>query len=315
MFPTLKQQLFEAGPRAGYSQLRVVFGHIRPTIYAHPEYRTYIQAMAELFGQWQASNVPHLESLGMGSHPKQLIEVLSEDLLRVFTEVRLIDKYDIYQHLMSYWTDTMQDDVYMIALDGWKASSDLIPTQLIIHRYLAADQQIIESLEAAREGSTRQMEEMDEEQGGEGGLLEETKNEKGKITKVSVRARLKDIFTDLDSEDERTILNAYLDLLEQETEARKKVKDAHEKLDAKVVAKYKTLSEDEVKTLVVDDKWLNTLMYDIQAELNHISQALTGRINELAERYATPLPRLSEEVEVLSSKVDAHLKKMGFVWQ
>jgi type I restriction enzyme M protein len=41
---------------------------------------------------------------------------------------------------------------------------------------------------------------------------------------------------------------------------------------------------------------------------------LTGRVKELAERYATPLPRLTEKVEVLSSKVDEHLKRMGFVW-
>ena len=102
----------------------------------------------------------------MGSHPKQLIEVLSEDLLRVFTEARLIDRYDVYQHLMSYWTDTMQDDVYMIALDGWKANSDLIPPQLIINRYFAAEQQNIEKLEAARDAITNRLEELDEEYGG-----------------------------------------------------------------------------------------------------------------------------------------------------
>ena len=49
-----------------------------------------------------------------------------------------------------------------------------------------------------------------------------------------------------------------------------------------------------------------------QSELDRVSQALTGRILLLAERYGTPLPRLVEEVDTLSSKVDAHLKKMGF---
>jgi len=74
------------------------------------------------------------------------------------------------------------------------------------------------------------------------------------------------------------------------------------------------LSEDEVKTLVVEDKWLTTLASDVQTELNRISQALTRRIKELAERYATPLPKLSEDVEVFSDKVELYLKKMGFVW-
>src|SRR3989441_5569180 len=144
---------------------------------------------------------------------------------------------------MSYWTDTMQDDVYMIALDGWKANSDLIPPQLVINRYFATDQQTIEKLEAANETIALKMEELDEEHGSEGELLEEAKNEKGKITKASVKVRLKDIFADPDATDERTILNAYLDLLEQETEASKKIKDAQKALDAKVTARYKVLSE------------------------------------------------------------------------
>ncbi len=314
VFPTLKQQLFEAGPRTGYSQLRVDVAQIKPTILTHPEFVTYFQTVTALFEQWQTSNMPCLKGLGIGSHPKQLIEVLSEEMLQVFAEARLIDKYDVYQHLMSYWTDTMQDDVYMIALDGWKANNDLIPPQLIINRYFDTDQQIIETLEAAREAIALKMEELDEEHSGEGGLLEEMKNEKGKITKASVKVRLKDIFGDPDAEDERALLNEYLDLLEQETEASKKIKDAQKALDAKVTARYKVLCENEVKTLVVEDKWLATLASDLQSELNRISQALTGRIKELAERYATPLPRLSEEVEILTGKVDAHLQKMGFVW-
>jgi type I restriction enzyme M protein len=301
-------------PRSGYSSLRVNAEHIKAAIYSHPEFRDYTEAVTEWYAQWQTSNMPGLKSLDIGSQPKHLIETLSEDMLRVFAEVRLIDKYDIYQRLMSYWSDTMQDDVYMIALDGWQANSDLVPPQLIIKRYFAADQLNIEHLEAEREALTRQMEELDEEHGGEGGLLEEARNEKGKITKASVKARLKDIFTDPDATDERIMLNTYFTPLEEETEVSKKVKDAQKALDVKVAARYRTLSGDEVKTLVVDDKWLHTLMYDIQAELNRVSQALTGRIKELAERYTTPLPRLTEEVETLSAHVDEHLQKMGFVW-
>ena len=314
VFPTLKQQLFEAGLRSGYGQLRVDVAHVKSVIHTHSEYTAYIQTVSDLFIEWQKNNVPHLLTFNIGSSPKQLIETISEDLLRVFAGASLIDKYDVYQHLMSYWTDTMQDDVYMIAQDGWKANSDLVPPRLIINRYFAADQQRIEELEAAAEAIVRKMEEMDEEHGGEEGLLEEARNEKGKFTKASLKARLKDIIDDPDAQDERALLNAYLNLFEQETEARKKVKDAQKALDARVAAKYKTLSEDEVKTLVVQDKWLPTLLSEVQAELNRISQALTGRIKLLAERYATPLPELSEEVVVLSSKVNGHLQRMGFVW-
>jgi type I restriction enzyme M protein len=92
------------------------------------------------------------------------------------------------------------------------------------------------------------------------------------------------------------------------------VKDAQKALDAKVLAKYAKLTEAEIKVLVVDDKWLATLAIDVQTELDRVSQALTERIKELAERYATPLPKLHDKVEILASRVDGHLKKMGFAW-
>ena len=314
VFPTLKQQLFSAEIRPGYSELCVEADQIKPTIFTHPEFTTYTETIEDLFEQWRDNNISTLKNITVGSHPRQIIEALSEDLLHTFATARLIDAYDIYQHLMSYWGETMQDDVYIIALDGWKANSDLIPAQLIINRYFSADQRAIEELAAATEAITLKMEELDEEHGDEGGLLEEAKNDRGKITKSSVNNRLKDIFADPETIDERTMLNKYLDLINQEAEASKKVKTAQKVLDAKVNAKYDKLSEDEVKTLLVDDKWLATLAADVQNELNRISQALTRRISQLADRYATPLSKLSEDVEVLTSKVDTNLEMMGFVW-
>lgn len=314
VFPTLKPQLFAAGLRPGYSQLCVDIAEIKAAIFAHPEFVVYTQMVTTLFDHWQANNLSDLKSLGIGSHPKQVIEALSEDILQVFAKAKLIDKYDVYQHLMSYWSDVMQDDVYVIAQDGWQANRDLIPPQLIIDRYFVADQQHIEKLEAARDAISSQLEELEEEHGGESGLLEEAKNEKGKITKQSISIRLKDIIFDPEAEDERTMLSRYLDLLNQEAEAGKKVRTAIKNLDAKVTAKYEALSEDEVKVLVVDDKWLITLSTDVQTELNRVSQALVGRIKVLAERYALSLPAVSEEVEMLSEKVSKHLQRVGFVW-
>jgi type I restriction enzyme M protein len=274
----------------------------------------YTQVVNDVFAGWQAGNIARLQGVAVGSRPKPLIAALSEDLLLAFAQVKLIDKYDVYQHLMSYWTDTMQDDVYMITSDGWQANGDLIPPQLIIARYFAAEQQAIEALEAEKEAIGRQMEEMDEGHGGEGGLLEEVKTDKGKITKANVKARLQDIQADPDAADERQVLYAYFILMEQESHTGKRVKDAQKALEAKVAARYKALSEDEVKTLVVDDKWLAALAAGVQTELERISQALTGRIQELVERYATPLPQLDSEVDVLNARVDAHLERMGFVW-
>jgi type I restriction enzyme M protein len=316
VFPTLQKQLFDKGVQAGYSQMKVAAAQVKPTIFAHPEFVAYTQAVSDLFQSWQANNAARLKGITQAVHPKELIELLAEDLLQTFHAVKLIDQYDVYQHLMSYWSDIMQDDVYLITADGWQAgnevSNGLIPPQLIIARYFSAERDAIEQLEAGRDAVTRQMEELDEEHGGEEGLLAEAKNDKGKLTKATVAARLKDIKHDADAVEERKQLNAYLALIEQESAASKKVKDAQRLLDTKVAAQYAKLGEDEIRALVVDDKWLSTLAADVQTELDRVSQALTGRIKQLAERYAEPLPQLADEVVALTATVNAHLKKMGF---
>jgi hypothetical protein len=92
----------------------------------------------------------------------------------------------------------------------------------------------------------------------------------------------------------------------------RKVKDARKALDVRVAARYGKLSADELKTLVVDDKWLAALAAAVQGELDRVSQALTGRIRQLADRYACPLPQLAGEVEALAAKVAGHLERMGY---
>jgi type I restriction enzyme M protein len=295
--------------------------------------------VTKLFAKWKAANAPRLKGLAQGGKPKALIETLAEDLLDSFEKARLLDPYDMYQHLMDYWAETMQDDVYMIVSDGWreaakprliveekgnkakekpdftvgklKYKAELIPTALIIARYFAAEQGTIEKLEAEVAATQQAMEEMAEEHSGEDGLLESAKNDKNKLTKASVAARLKEIKGDADAADERRVLSDYLALMEKEAATSAKVKDAQEALMARVAAQYGKLTEDEIKTLVVDDKWLTTLAAAVQGELDRVSQTLTGRIRELAERYATPLPQLTGEVATLAARVDEHLKKMG----
>ena len=146
-------------------------------------------------------------------------------------------------------------------------------------------------------------------------MLEEAKSDAGNVTKSAARARLREIEGDPDFADELEVVEAYLALCDRESAVKKQIKAAQEALDAKVLAKYQTLTEAESKTLVVDDKWLAALAAAVQGELDRVSQALTGRVKELAERYAAPLPEIAEEVDTLSAKVDAHLEGMGFAWK
>jgi type I restriction enzyme M protein len=179
-------------------------------------------------------------------------------------------------------------------------------------RYFATDAAKIDQLEASRDAYTRQLEELEEELGGEDGLLAEGRTDKGKLTAKSVKDRIKAIKHDLVVADELAALEHYLTVLEQETTAGKKVKDAQKALDIKVSKQYPLLSEADIKALVIEDKWMATLAVDVQTELDRVSQTLTSRIRQLAERYATPLPQLLVEVEMLTDKVSKHLAKMGF---
>lgn len=86
-------------------------------------------------------------------------------------------------------------------------------------------------------------------------------------------------------------------------------------LDAKAYAHYPKLSAAEIQKLVVDDKWLATLDAAIHGEMDRISQALTQRVKELAERYETPLPQMVSRVAELEAKVNHHFERMGFAWK
>jgi type I restriction enzyme M protein len=350
ILPSVRAELFQNGGRPGYCQLRLPIAEVKPAIFGHVEFTAFHDSATKLFAKWKKASTPLLKGFAKDGHPKRLIETIAEDLLATFKTAPLLDAYDIYQHLMDYWAATMQDDCYLIAAEGWKAGaqpreirqvknkenklvwpeahdfkkgkrrfkSDLIPASTLIDRYFVAERDAIAAIEAELAAIEQQLDEKREEQGGEEGLLAEViegEGEKQKISAKAVKARLKEIGNDPDYADERQALQEYSALIDQKEDSKTRLKGAQEDLEAKLDAKYPELSEDEIKTLVVDDKWLAALAADLQGELDRVSQTLTGRIRELAERYAAPLPQLIDEVAMLTTRVEEHLKKMGAVWK
>jgi len=318
VFPSLKSCLFERGARDSYEELAVDAAEVKPTIFGHPEFVAFTRTVEERFATWVRENAPTLRGITSGDKPKVLVAALSEGLLACFRDAPLLDPYDVYQHLMDYWAETMQDDVYLIVQEGWrglsdgKPAADLIPPALLVARYFAVEAVAVEALEAARDAVEARLEEMAEEHGGEDGLLAEAKNDKGKLTAASIRTRQKDIMADPDGAEERALLNECRALMDEVAAAGKKAKDARKALEIRVAARYGVLDEDAVKALVVDDKWLARLAADVHGEMDRVSRALTERITTLAERYAVSLPALTHEVDDLTCRVDAHLKAMGF---
>jgi type I restriction enzyme M protein len=96
---------------------------------------------------------------------------------------------------------------------------------------------------------------------------------------------------------------------------KKKRKVAEANLDMKAYKHYPTLTREEIKTLIVDEKWFTTIETKIQDEIIQVSQILDRRLKELTERYEKPLPEINEIVSSLEEKVNQHLERMGFSWR
>lgn len=342
VYGTLKNDLFKESSRADYWDLMVDQDEIKNTIFNHPEFKEYSSEMQKVFDSWKGKNSSYLKELEEACHPKDVIHQISEDLLSTYHGKALVNKYDVYQIIMDYWSEEMQDDLYELSADGWKAGNEvtrlvkkatkkggkdkdipgieglegrMIPPQLIIQEYFAEEQRKLDELNSQVESAKAEMDEIAEAHTGDEGLLSDAATEKGSLTKGSVNARIKELRKkDADNAEEWDLLAYYKKQLDKETKLKAAIKKAETELELKVIQQYPKLSLEEIKTVVVNKKWMATLENRIAAEMDAISYRLTERIKELAERYETPLPELTEEVSDLKAKVENHLKQMDYVW-
>ena len=179
VFPSLRRELFKGNGRQGYSDPKVETHQVKATILNHNEFNVFQGRVTTNFNAWRDCLEPMLLDIEVGASPKEIVHTLSEDILQRFAEMPLLDPYDVYQRLMDYWDETMQDDIYLIASDGWvkaaqprdaiadknrkikeapdltlkrkKYKMDLIPPALIVAREFAAEQEVLETLQAKQE--------------------------------------------------------------------------------------------------------------------------------------------------------------------
>ncbi len=432
ILPHLKSSLFVTAQRSDhYLSLQVVKEAIKQSIDQHPEFRHYMQDMNQVFSEWSENTLLQLKALDSEHKPKEVIHTISEALLKIYTDKALINRYDVYQHLMNYWFEVMQDDCYLISADGWQANtyriiesnkkgkeidkgwtSDLIPKLLVINRYFKQEQQAIEKLSVKQEHCQSELTELTEEHSGEEGalntvnnkidansaleefidlawsvldsstyqdyknqinesvndmtefeslknhpILQMLKNRSGNLIQKTINNRLKQ---DINAEErqcleqsiekdnaikerkkkikalrktaiididnaidqglkddyllEISVIRHYLSLTQDIIELKKSIRNAEIQLDTDLLKFYPTLTEQQIKQLVVDDKWMDTLETAIHSEMDRISQQITQRIKALAERYEVPMPLQTQNVADLEKAVNGHLEKMGFVW-
>lgn len=339
-FPQLRDQLFKLN-RPGYSDLTIDVSEVQQAVLDSIEFQKFADEARALTVDWFAAYRDTLSKIEATTKPADLISEISDDLLARFKPVPLLDEYDVYEQLMTYWHETMHDDVFLIMHDGWldaakprktindkdrklteepdliigsgknaqKYKMDLIPPDLIVARYFAEEQARVDELTLAADDAGRAVEEYAEEHAVEDGLLADAMDDE-KISKALVAARLKAIQSSGDS-DEVKVLRHVTNLYNAEAVAKKAAKEAQAELDLAALKKYSDLTEADVKGLVLDDKWATTIRRRVVGEANALTLDLVARIQQLGERYADTVGDLDAEIKKLEAKVAAHLALIG----
>jgi type I restriction enzyme M protein len=344
-FPQLRSQLFKPN-RPGYSDLTIDGSLVQQTILDSPEFRKFAAGVCDRTVEWFNAHRDQLASIDADTLPNELITAISDDLLATFKAVPLLDEYDVYEQLMTYWHSVMHDDVFLIMNDGWvnaakprktiedkdrklsetpdlvigsgrgttKYKMDLVPPTLIVARYFAAEQAKIDELTAVAEEASRAVDEYIEEHALEDGPLVEAMDD-DKISKTLAAARLKVAKRDSSDPEEVRALEHLVKLYDAEAAARKAVKEAQAALDLATLKQYGMLTEAEIKVLVLDDKWGAAIVGRISGEVDALTMALVARIQVLSDRYAEALEDIDVGLAKLGRKVAGHFSDMGLMDQ
>lgn len=338
LFPGLKEKLFSV-LREGYYQLNVPKEDIRNCIYNDEEFSAYAERIDMAFDAWRAQVDEGLRSIDNDVDTRRYIVELSELLVAQFANIELVNKYDVYEVLLSYWQETMSDDVFVLKYYGYEAGREweniieetvnkkgekkekikgwegkLIPKTLVEHMFFAEERKAIDAAQAVVEETQSRLDELTEEQTGDDGYLRDYLNDKDKVVAKQVTARVKELKkTKTDSEEAR-VLSSWLELTDTLKKQSKLVKELNTALDIALKEKYPEMSDEEIKELLVNRKWYYDLFAGIKALYVTASHSMSNRITELAERYETTLPELEQQVSEHEAKVRAHLERMGFQW-
>ena len=341
--PELREALFMPHPtQKNYLALRCDKEDVRATVKQHPDFVAQDNNYKAHFNQWCNLVSPTLYNLSIGTKPKQLIQQLSDAILSGFAnDTFLVDAYDVYEQLLTYWNETLQDDSYIIATDGWKAElytpqpaakknkdgsyktvkekkaatpedvvCDLLPVSVVIDNCFSELKMLIQTAEERIAENEAQLTELQEEEAEN--YLDPTNFSNSTLNDGNVRKRIKELNNK--SKKEIKVLEHYLDLKAEIADAKRVLKVLKYELLTQLAEKYAQLTEAKIKALVVEKKWFATLATRLDDEMQRISQTLTANISDLAERYEQTLPAIDLNIRELKDKVKNHLSLMGFNW-
>jgi type I restriction enzyme M protein len=324
--PTLKDRLFHQEAN-GYYSLVPAADSISDEVNADSSYQKQNALYAKVIEDWcQKAGADMLTSVKEECEPKLLIERWSKMLLDGAKDgLRLVDPYNVYEILMNYWAEAMQDDCYMVSRDGWKVSlrdtkkkstfedleCDLLPVSVVVNKFFAADYASILAKRGEVEQLSGEIDALPEENPDafDEGIYEMLEKVNETNVKKAVAAQKKHTI-DADANTMK-VWNQYLSLCGKKKEASKTLAAQVEALTDIVRKKYDALTADDIRNLVINDKWLQELKGRSEAENKRVCESISSQISVLNNRYAKPLPMINEDIARLSGEVDGFLNAMG----
>ncbi|MGN8509763.1 type I restriction-modification system subunit M [Helicobacter pylori] len=334
VFKELKNTLFKKSDKEGYYALKTECENIKELITQSSEFQTFHASVLSAFDRLDLFET--FEHLEPGFNLKTLIESVCQKVLKEFEKVEILDKYGVYQLFKDYYNEVLQDDWFLLSFNDFSSAkelreltplkdknkkanyleepdfviqktyykSDLIPKNLIKQRFFEKEAKELEELENALNEKEALLDELIEEHSNEEGLFYELK-----INESVLKKELKNA---TDSEDEK-ILKTALELLEAKNKALKMKNKAHEELELKAFHQYKNLELDEIKDLIIQDKWLKSLKNALENKILKRINAFTSALNSIISNYSNSLSELDKEVKESESKVLEHLKDLGLM--
>ena len=335
--PSLRNELFcNHSTRNGYYTLLCEQEQVCEVVANNTDFCQQSDIFKQSFLMWCNRHNQQLHDLTIGFAPKLLIEELGNSLLEIFgVDNSLVNEYDVFDCLMNYWSETMQDDCYMISSGGWNVQlytpqpvskkkdnkkekkavtpedvvCDLLPVSIVIDEYFSDKRELIAAAEELLVQYETRLNELEEEQAEN--YLDEENFFDSKKNDTNVKKRIKVLDKRKDKE-EIDILQQYLDLKSDISLQKKVIKELKYDLLTALIVKYNKFNEEEIKHLVIIKKWYASLASHLNSEMQRISQQLTSKVVALAERYEQTLHEIDNQINDLETKVAAHLKQMGY---
>lgn len=344
--PTLKDSLFQL-KNNGYYSLKPQKAEISNVIDNDTSYKEQGTAFAQLLNEWKEAVKPQMLAISQGERPKELITEWSESLLaKVLGHSGLVDAYEVYDVLLNYWAETMQDDCYMISNDGWtypevkavkrkettdkktkqtkvketvcmydEIVCDLLPVSVVLAEYFSVETAEIVKLSELIDRKQADMDDLVEQNTEVFAIGDDDEQEENKEVSVKaadVKAAIKNAKKDGTSEENVKLLQQWIALSNEKDALNKSLKEKRSQLTDAVVAKYSVLTEDEIKMLVVERKWLAFVISGCKALMQNVTHRISNDITALVERYETTLSETTNAINDLEKEVLASLQEMGF---